>query len=94
MSGSFAQPLQPAGVTNGGMNTEAKKGGAQGLRGSPGVAGILGSPSAAGIFAIDGLLLLLCICGSRLSFRLMHAWVMRRRQVQGARVYVAKVGHC
>ncbi len=37
------------------------------------------------VFAIDGMLLLLCICGSRLSFRLMHAWIARRRQPSGAR---------
>jgi UDP-GlcNAc:undecaprenyl-phosphate GlcNAc-1-phosphate transferase len=37
------------------------------------------------VFAIDGMLLLLCISGSRLSFRLMHAWVARRRRHDGAR---------
>jgi UDP-GlcNAc:undecaprenyl-phosphate GlcNAc-1-phosphate transferase len=35
------------------------------------------------VFAIDAMLLMLCVGGSRLSFRLMHAWVVRRRRLEG-----------
>ncbi|MCS6912188.1 MAG: hypothetical protein RMK29_05905 [Myxococcales bacterium] len=41
------------------------------------------------VFAIDAMLLLLLVSGSRLSFRLMHLWVQRRRRLpQGRRTLI------